>query len=135
MNGNIRNKEFLGQGLSFPFQLTPTRRLKLVSGEADIQQAIKIILGTVPGERWLRPEFGCRIYELVFAPNDAATEGLIIYYVKEALARWEPRIEVQDITVQADGSGGCLQVEIYYLIKATHDQRSIVYPFYLQGET
>lgn len=135
MNHYVKDRDFLGQGLAFPLQQTPTRRLKLVSGETDIQQAIRIILGTMPGERLLRPEFGCRIYELVFAPNDAATEGLIVYYVREALARWEPRIEVQDVTVQEDDAGGCLQVQIHYRIKATHDERSIVYPFYLLGET
>ncbi len=83
----------------------------------------------------MRPEFGCRIHELVFAPNNAATEGLLIHYIQEALERWEPRIDVQEIEVSTDLDGGAvLLAEIKYLIKDTHDPRSIVYPFFLMGE-
>ena len=135
MNDNIRNKEFLGQGLAFPLQISPTGGLALAKGERDIQQAIGIILGTVPGERVMRPNFGCRAWELVFAPRNAATRSLMVHYVQQALGRWEPRIQVQEVRVLDDPEhSGALLVHIDYRVKATHDERSIVYPFYLTGE-
>lgn len=135
MNNNLRDREYIGQGLAFPLQIDQQGGLALARGPRDIEQAIRIILGTAPGERVMRPEFGCRIHELVFAPNDATTEGLMIHYVQQALDRWEPRVQVQEITVDADpGHDGTLMLEVKYQIKDTHDQRSIVYPFYLMGE-
>lgn len=135
MNDTIRNREFLGRGLAFPLQVNPRGGLALAGGEHDIEQAIRTILSTVPGERVMRPEFGCRIHELVFAPHNAATEGLVVHYVEEAMERWEPRVEVQEVDIATDlHQDGALRVEIKYQIKDTHDDRSIVYPFYLTGE-
>lgn len=139
MNGSperdVRNREFLGQGLAWPLQIGPRGGIALARGERDIEQAIRIVLETAPGERVMRPEFGCHIHELVFAPHDAATEGLAIHYVEEALLRWEPRIQVQQVNVSRDPSqDGAMLIEIEYQIKETHEQRSIVYPFYLAGE-
>jgi phage baseplate assembly protein W len=135
VNNNVRDREYIGQGLAFPLQVNPQGGIALASGERDVEQAIRVILSTAPGERVMRPEFGCRIHELVFAPQDAATESLVIYYVEEALAQWEPRIDVQEVDVSADPDrDGALLVEIKYRIKDTHDERSIVYPFFLSGE-
>ena len=135
MNDNVRDREYIGQGLAFPLQVNPQGGIALASGERDVEQAIRIILSTAPGERVMRPEFGCRIHELVFAPQDAATESLVVYYVEEALAQWEPRIDVQEVDVSADPDrDGALLVEIKYRVKDTHDERSIVYPFFLSGE-
>lgn len=135
MYGSRVDREFLGQGLAFPLQVNPIGEIALAKAERDIEQAIRIILSTAPGERVMRPEFGCRAHELTFAPRDAATAGLLVEYVKAALGRWEPRIDVQQVNVsdhpQCDGA---LLVEINYHIKATHDERSIVYPFFLMGE-
>ncbi len=136
---NIRDKEFLGQGLAFPLQVDPQGGIALARGDHDIAQAIRVILGTVPGERVMRPEFGCRIHELIFAPNNAATEGLMKLYVEEALERWEPRIDVQDVMISTPDHDdqehqGAMMVEIKYRIKDTYDERSIIYPFYLTGE-
>jgi phage baseplate assembly protein W len=109
--------------------------IALATGEHDIEQSIRIILGTSPGERVMRPEFGCRIHDLVFAPHDAATEGLAIHYVQEALERWEPRIDVVQVEVSRDAAQeGTMLIEIKYQIKDIHDERSIVYPFYLTDE-
>lgn len=128
-------REFLGQGLAFPLQINPRGEIALASGDHDIEQSIRIILETAPGERVMRPEFGCRIHELIFDPRNAATEGLMIYYVEQALGRWEPRIDVLEVDVlPVSGQDATLLVEIKYRIKATHDERSIVYPFYLMGE-
>ena len=130
-----RDKEFVGQGLAFPMQVNPRGELSLVTGATDIEQSIGIILGTIPGERVMRPNFGCRAWELIFAPNNAATQTLLAFYVRQALEFWEPRIELIDVEVDSDNSNeSALLVEIRYEIKTTHDQRSIVYPFYIMGE-
>jgi phage baseplate assembly protein W len=129
------NREFLGRGLAFPLQVNPRGEIALVSGERDIEQAIRIILETAPGERVMRPGFGCHIHELLFAPRDAATEALLIEYVEQALGRWEPRIDVREVKITPDPrNDGAVFIEISYEIKSTHDERSIVYPFFLTGE-
>jgi hypothetical protein len=133
--GSAHDREFLGQGWAFPLQLNARGGLALTAGARDIEQAIRIILGTRPGERVMRPEFGCRARELLFAPRNTATEKLLIQYVEQALVRWEPRIEVRDVRVASDAAGdGAWLVEILYQIKDTHDERSIVYPFYILDE-
>jgi phage baseplate assembly protein W len=130
-----RDKEFIGQGLAFPLQVNPRGELALVTGRTDIEQAIGIILGTIPGERVMRPNFGCRAWELIFAPNNAETRALLVSYVRQALEFWEPRITLSNVEVDTDASDEtALLVEINYEIKSTHDQRSIVYPFYIMGE-
>ena len=135
MPSDIRNREFLGQGIAFPLQLNQKGELALAKGVTDIEQAIRIILGTMPGERMMRPEFGSRIHELVFAPDNAATRRLAAYFVEEALDRWEPRIKVIEVNASADPQQpGILILEIQYQVKDTYDERSIIYPFYLQGE-
>ncbi len=133
--GNIREREFLGQGLAFPLRVNQRGEIALARGEEDIEQAIRIILETYPGERVMRPEFGCRAKELLFEPRDEATMGRMAAMVEEALRRWEPRIEVQSVNVTPDPErDGTLLVEINYIVSATHNERSIVYPFYLVGE-
>jgi hypothetical protein len=111
-------------------------RVALARQERDIEQAICIILLTPKGQRVMRPEFGCQIHDLIFAPNDPTTAGLAAYYVKEALAMWEPRITVQEVTVNPDAQHeGRLLIDIRYQVKSTHDRRSLVFPFYrIPGE-
>jgi uncharacterized protein len=130
-----RDREFIGQGLAFPFQVNSQGQIALVTGATDIEQAIGIILGTIPGERVMRPEFGCRAWELVFAPNNAETRSLLSLYVQSALDFWEPRIDVEEVEVTTDpNDDATLLVDVRYQIKSTHDRRSIVYPFYIMGE-
>ncbi|MBE0481492.1 MAG: GPW/gp25 family protein [Dehalococcoidia bacterium] len=106
----------------------------MVRHEMDIDESIRIILSTARGERRMRPMFGSRCHELVFAPNNATTWGLMQQYVEEALGWWEPRIEVLDIDAGADPTDASrLLVNIQYKVKATSDKRSLVYPFYLSG--
>jgi len=125
---------FLGRGLFFPPRLNALGSVELVSAEKDIEQAIGIILGTRCGERVMRPEFGCRVHDLLFEPRDALLVGKLQQYVAEALDQWEPRIEVVSITPQIDpGTDGAVLVHIDYRIKSTHDQRSIVYPFFIDS--
>jgi phage baseplate assembly protein W len=135
MSGDTSSKEYLGQGLAFPLHMNARGELALAIPERDIEQAIRIILGTRPGERVMRPDFGCRAHELLFEPLHVGTETLMQQYVAEALDMWEPRIDVLGVNVYVDKEmDGGLWAEIHYVIKATHDERSIVYPFFLAGE-
>lgn len=125
--------KIIGQGWHFPLKPSVQGGLfKLTHAGNEIEQAIHIILGTAPGERVMRPEFGCRIHELTFAPNDRETAVHATRYVQEALRRWEPRIHVDDVTAQPAGADNSrLLVTVTYTVKVTGDPRSLVYPFYL----
>jgi uncharacterized protein len=128
-------RAYLGNGLHFPLRTNARGELMLVTGAEDIEQSIGIILSTRPGERVMRPTFGCRAHELIFAPRSAETISLLQEYVQQALRMWEPRIEVQQVDVTSDNvHEGALLCEIQYYIKATHDTRSIVYPFFIEPE-
>ena len=101
----------------------------------ELTQAIYIILSTSPGQRVMRPTFGCRLHELVFAPNNSHTAAQARRYVEEALGMWEPRINVLNVVVAPDPKeNNRLLIEIEYEAKATHDRRSLVHPFYLIPE-
>lgn len=128
-------KTFLGTGLSFPLRTDARGNIMLASGSQDIEQAVHIILSTRPGERVMRPTFGCRAHELLFEPRSPTTISLLQEYVYEALRIWEPRINLLSVDVVADNSNdGALLAEIEYEIKATHDTRSIVHPFFIEEE-
>lgn len=127
-------KTFLGKGLNFPLRTDARGGIRLVGGNEDIEQSIRIIISTRQGERVMRPTFGCRVHELLFEPRDASTISLLQEYVNEALRMWEPRIEVIQVDVSIDDISGALLAEIIYVIKATHDTRSIVYPFFIAEE-
>lgn len=128
--------DILGSGWAFPVGIDGRGRIALARRERDIEQAIFIILATPLGQRILRPEFGCRLQELVFAPNDATTAGLAISYVEDALAQWEPRIEVLNVDAAPDPDAEeRLLIHIDYEVRATHNRRSLVWPFYrIPGE-
>lgn len=124
--------EFIGTGLAFPLRVNSTGNVALVSREREIEESIALILGTAPGERPLRPEFGCAIHDYVFAPADAATAGEIADEVRRALLRWEPRIDVTEIVVSPDPENqGVLFVDVGYRIRYTNDPRNLVFPFYV----
>lgn len=129
-------RDYLGVGWAFPVSIDAHGRIALVRQERDIEEAMRIILLTPKGQRVMRPEFGCQIHELIFAPNDATTAGLAAHYVEEALGMWEPRISTQEVLAYPDPNNpGRLLVEIRYEIRATHDSRSLVFPFYrIPGE-
>ena len=112
-------KEFLGRGFAFPFHFDPAGGgVALSEYEENIRQNISIILGTQPGERQMLPNFGCRIHELLFAPNNGYAGQIAAEYVKEALCRWEPRIEVEQVTAAPDPSGS-IRVQVEYRIVST----------------
>jgi phage baseplate assembly protein W len=112
-------KEFLGRGWSFPFRFDPaTGQVAMSEFEENIRQSITIILGTRPGERQMLPKFGCRIHELLFAPNTPVTARRAKRYVEEALAMWEPRIEVIDVRSEPDPAGA-IRLQVIYRIPST----------------
>jgi phage baseplate assembly protein W len=136
MAEDLRNREFVGQGLNWPLQLNSQGGVTMTQGEVEIEQSIRIILETIPGERVMRPEFGCRAWELMFAPRNNTTEAQLIEFVRDALRMWEPRINVTSVTI-ARNTGyddSVLLTDVRYIVKNTHDERSIVYPFYIMDE-
>ncbi|WP_437330777.1 GPW/gp25 family protein [Sorangium sp. So ce381] len=125
------SKSFLGAGWSFPVTLSGGK-VELASDELKVRQSIQLILGTSPGERVMEPEFGSRIWELVFAPQSPATFSLASFHVKQALERWEPRVEVEDVRASMDPKRpGVMLIAIDYLVRSKNQRGNLVYPFYL----
>jgi uncharacterized protein len=131
--------------------------IEMVDGESSVRQAILMLLATRPGERVMRPRYGCHLHRLVFSPNDDTTAGLAIHYVRQAIERWEPRVEVTHLDAtrskprdrQADakdfaGEGahstkdesmpGLLEISLEYRVRATLQTERLVYAFDLTGE-
>jgi hypothetical protein len=132
---NSKKRSFLGTGWRWPVSIDSQGGIELVHEEEDISEAILNILQTSPGERVMRPEYGCGIHDLIFAPINARTFGRIERYIREGLGRWEPRAEVIDVDITVDSDNDArLMIHIRYQIKATHDERSLVYPFYIIPE-
>jgi uncharacterized protein len=126
--------EFIGSGLAFPLRTDATGSVALVSGDAELRESIRLILGTAYGERPMRPEFGCAIHDLVFAPANPATAGRAAYEVRLSLERWEPRIDVDDVEVDFDEQdAGIMYVNVRYRVRGTNDPRNLVFPFYAIG--
>jgi len=119
---------FQGTGWAFPVQVDDTGGIRMRSGEDDIREAIRIILGTRLGERTMRPEFGCGIGDLVFDPNDANLVGRIEFLVRKALERWEPRIELKE--VRAVPSGESMDIDVRYIVRQTNREDNVVIPFF-----
>jgi len=126
------SEDFIGRGWGFPLRTDATGGIAMVSREREIEEAIRLILGTSPGERPMRPDFGCRIHEFVFASADGSTANAIAAEVRGALLRWEPRIDVYDVVVAFDAKDDTtLYIDVRYAIKATNDRRNLVFPFYV----
>jgi phage baseplate assembly protein W len=131
--------DFLGMGWAFPVGIDENGAVSASSYEDNIRESIKIILGTVKGERQMRPDFGCGIHELVFAKNNSATAGMARYHVEQALVRWEPRIELISIDARPEPelqggmrvAGTKLMIELEYRVISTNSIFNLVYPFYL----
>lgn len=127
------SKAFLGKGWNFPVNADASRGIALAAYEESIRQSIWMILATAPGERVMRPDFGCGLYEMVFSPTSAETTSRASAAVREALLRWEPRIDVLNITVaNAPKEPNKLLITIEYLVRATNSRFNLVYPFYVE---
>jgi uncharacterized protein len=124
--------DIIGSGLSFPIGVDHHGAIGLARGEQDIEQAIKIVLGTAPGERQMRPEFGCGIHDFIFDTIDAELIGNMDHAIRAAIDRWEPRIEITNIDFDLARMGdGMLEIELTYMVLATSRQYNLVYPFYV----
>jgi phage baseplate assembly protein W len=124
--------EILGSGIAFPLQVDRRGGIALAHDETDVDQAIQLILSTAPGERPMRPEFGCGVHDFVFDTIDAGTVARMETEIRAALDRWEPRIEVSELDFDLDGvERGELLINIAYRLRATNHMRNLVYPFYV----
>jgi phage baseplate assembly protein W len=126
------DSSFIGRGFTWPLAVDHTGAIGLSEGVPDLDRSIEIVLMTAPGERLMRPQFGCRIWDLLFEPVTGNLLGLIAEAVREALAQWEPRIVVEDVRPEADPDNQALvRIQITYRVRATNDRRNLVYPFYV----
>ena len=135
MTATLANqKDFLGRGWAIPVALDrATGGVATAAGEADVRQAIRIIIATVPGERVMRPDFGCGIHEMVFETIDTATITRVTNLVSEALIRYEPRIELNAINVDPGrAADGLLEIGVEYRLRRTNQTGNLVYPFYFR---
>ena len=122
---------FVGRGFAWPLEVDNTGALRLSNGVAELDDSIRIVLMTAPGERLMRPKFGCRIWELLFEPITANLLGLINQSVRDALAQWEPRITVEEVVATPATQPGLVDIHIGYRVRSTNDRRNLVYPFYV----
>src|SRR5438270_9186807 len=124
--------DFLGQGFAFPMRVSPSGGIAWSTGADGIGDSLLCVLGTAPGERVMRPSFGCAIWDLLFAPINANTIGLMEEAVREAVGRWEPRIDLESVTVTPSSEmDGRVDILLIYKVRTTNDRRNLVYPFYV----
>lgn len=123
--------DFIGSGWGFPLRVNPAGGIALVSGYREVEEAMRLVLGTAPGERPMRPEFGCGVHKHVFGPGNLQTFNAMADEVRASLERWEPRIDVEDVVVTPDADDRALiYIDVRYRLKATNDPRNLVFPFY-----
>lgn len=126
------DSSFIGRGFAWPLGVDHTGTIALSEGVPDLDRSIELVLMTAPGERLMRPQFGCRIWDLLFEPVTGNLLGLIAEAVRSALAQWEPRIVVDDVRPEPDPDNHALvRIQITYRVRATNDRRNLVYPFYV----
>lgn len=132
----VAQASFIGRGIEVPWRVDHTGAVALTSGSQSIERSMAMILATAPGERVMRPDFGCAIWDLLFEPVNDNTLGLMAEAVREAMARWEPRIDVDDVDVRPlDPVSGAVEIGIAYTVRALNDRRNLVFPFYtIPGE-
>ena len=131
-DGSIADPAFIGRGITFPMGVDHTGSISLTSGPEDLDRSIRVVLATAPGERLMRKDFGCRIWELLFEPVNANTLGLMAQAVREAVAQWEPRVDLEDVEVMPDSDDAALvRIKVSYRVRTTNDPRNLVYPFYV----
>jgi phage baseplate assembly protein W len=124
--------DFIGRGWAFPIRTDTNGGIALVGNEREIAEAVRLIVATTPGERPMRPEFGCHIHEFVFAPADAMTAAAINAEVTRAVNTWEPRVIVEQVDVlQAPDDQTVFYIDIHYRLRATNSRYNLVFPFYV----
>jgi phage baseplate assembly protein W len=123
--------DFVGAGWAFPLSVDARGGIALARRDQELEQAIRLILATYPGERPMRPEFGSRLRDYVFRSATVDTAAELANEVENALLRWEPRIVVNAVNVTVDQDDRSrLYIDLYYSVKGTNDRRNLVFPFY-----
>ncbi|MFN2608120.1 MAG: GPW/gp25 family protein [Acidimicrobiales bacterium] len=124
--------DVVGRGVAFPLHVDHTGAIATVTGPEAVARGMTLVLSTAPGERVMRPEFGCAIWELLFAPVNPNTLGLMAQHVREAIGRWEPRVDLEEVVVRPDPADAArVEIDISYTIRTTNDRRNLVFPFYV----
>jgi phage baseplate assembly protein W len=151
----FRAWRFLFPGIDVPedaggLHIAATGGIDMVKEDESVRQAILLLISTVPGERVMRPQYGCHLHRLIFSPNDDTTAGLAIHYVRSALERWERRIEILRLDAQRepdnmqewlaerhapDDTGNVLYIGLMYRVRATRQVRELTIPVNLAGQT
>ncbi len=123
---------FVGRGFAFPMGVDASGAIRLTTGPEELDTSIRVVLSTAPGERLMRPQFGCRIWELMFEPVNYNTLGLMAAATRDAVTQWEPRVDVLDVVCTPDARDPSLvRIEVTYRVRSTNDRRNLVYPFYV----
>ncbi|HEY3238944.1 MAG TPA: GPW/gp25 family protein [Acidimicrobiia bacterium] len=127
--------DFIGQGIRFPMTVDHTGAIAWASGPDSLDRSIRVILSTGKGERPMRAGFGCGIWDLLFAPVNDNTLGLMAQATRDAIGQWEPRVTLEDVQVTPDPADPALVlISVTYRVNATNDRRNLVYPFYVIPE-
>ena len=131
------DKTFLGQGWSFPPTFDPDDgTLLLAAEEEDIKQSLYILFTTIPGERIMRPRYGCDLFSQVFKQITTTTETYIRGLIADAVLYFEPRITLEDIQFDTDDAlDGMLYIQLTYTIRKTNTRTNMVFPFYIKEGT
>jgi hypothetical protein len=125
------SNDFVGAGWAFPLGVNSRGGIALARREQELEQAMRLILSTYPGERPLRPEFGSRLRDFVFRSATMDTAAELSHEVEQALLRWEPRVDIEFVNVTVDPfERNTLYIDINYKIKGENDKRNLVFPFY-----
>ncbi len=124
--------DFIGTGIRFPLGVDQTGSLAMTTGGDDIDRSLRMVLSTAKGERLMRPDFGCAIWDQLFEPVNANTLGLMAQAVRDAVSQWEPRAELEEVEVIPDPDDPSLvNIHVLYRVKTTNDRRNLVHPFYV----
>ncbi|MET0144919.1 MAG: GPW/gp25 family protein [Ilumatobacteraceae bacterium] len=124
--------DFIGRGILFPLRVDQSGSIALGHGASDIDASIRMAIVTAPGERVMRPQFGCRIWDLLFEPINANTLGLMAEAVRDTVSQWEPRVDLEDLDIEPDpDQPGKVMIRMSYRVRTTNDRRNLVFPFYV----
>ena len=122
-------EEFAGLGIS------PTGGIDMVDDQASVRQAIFLLLSTIPGERVMRPDYGCDLHRLIFSPNDTTTSGLAMHYVRQALQLWEPRAQVMHLDAEPNSEDPArLDIVLEYRLRRTQNIDQLAFSINLAGD-
>jgi phage baseplate assembly protein W len=123
--------DFVGAGWAFPLGVDARGGIALARRDQEVEQAMRLILATYPGERPMRPDFGSRLRDYVFRSATVDTAAELANEVENALLRWEPRVIVESVNVTVDAwERNRLYIDVNYSVKGTNDRRNLVFPFY-----